>query len=98
MYLGRIVEIGAPDDIVERPPHPYTRALIQPSPSGPRQGSHLRALPIRGEIPSASAVPQGCRFHPRCVFATKECSSLPSPGWSMSDPGHRAACRRWKDI
>ncbi|HVP17751.1 MAG TPA: ABC transporter ATP-binding protein, partial [Spirochaetia bacterium] len=99
MYLGRIAEIGTPDDIVDRPAHPYTRALIsavcEPTPG---RVQTIRELPIRGEIPSASAVPQGCRFHPRCVFATRECTLAPEPELVDVGPRHRAACRRWKEI
>jgi peptide/nickel transport system ATP-binding protein len=80
MYLGRIVQIGTPDDIVERPAHPYTRALIrtvcEPSPGRMRT---IKELPIRGEIFSAAAIPAGCRFHPRCIFATRECKIAPEP-------------------
>jgi peptide/nickel transport system ATP-binding protein len=99
MYLGRIVEIGTPDDIVDRPAHPYTRALIsavcEPSPG---RVATIRKLPIHGEIPSAAAIPSGCRFHPRCIFATEECRRAPEPELADVGPGHRAACRRWKEI
>jgi peptide/nickel transport system ATP-binding protein len=99
MYLGRIVEVGTPDDVVDHPAHPYTRALIQavcePVPGRVRA---LKELPIRGEIPSAAAVPPGCRFHPRCVYAVPECSALAEPELTEVGPGHEAACRRWKEI
>ena len=99
MYLGRIVEIGTPDDIVDRPAHPYTRALIsavcEPSPG---RVATIRKLPIHGEIPSAAAIPSGCRFHPRCIFATEECRRAPEPELADVGPDHRAACRRWKEI
>jgi peptide/nickel transport system ATP-binding protein len=99
MYLGRIVETGSPDDIVERPAHPYTRALIQAvcEPSPGRVGV-VRELPIRGEVPSAAAIPGGCRFHPRCIFATDQCRMAPEPVLTEVGPGHQAACRRWKEI
>ncbi|OHD68017.1 MAG: oligopeptide ABC transporter ATP-binding protein [Spirochaetes bacterium RBG_13_68_11] len=99
MYLGRIVELGSPDDVVDHPVHPYTRALIaavcEPV-SG--QVDVIKQLPIKGEIPSAADIPPGCRFHPRCVFATKECSELPEPELETVGEGHQAACRRWKEI
>jgi peptide/nickel transport system ATP-binding protein len=99
MYLGRIVEIGAADDVVDRPVHPYTRALIA-AVCEPVSGrvSTIKQLPIKGEIPSAAAVPAGCRFHPRCIFATPECSEREEPELSPTWPGHLAACRRWKEI
>ncbi len=99
MYLGRIVEIGTPDDIVERPAHPYTRALIQAvCEPVPGRVKTIRELSIRGEIPSATAIPKGCRFHPRCVFATKECMQPPEPELEGVSAGHTVACRRWKEI
>ena len=99
MYLGRIVEIGTPDDVVDHPVHPYTRALIaavcEPV-SG--QVDVIKELPIKGEIPSAADIPAGCRFHPRCVFATGECSALAEPELETVGEGHQAACRRWREI
>ncbi len=99
MYLGRIVEIGGADRIVDGPVHPYTRALIAavPEPVSGRLHS-LKELPIKGEVPSASEVPKGCRFHPRCVFAAAECRQPPEPELESVGPGHFAACRKWKDI
>jgi oligopeptide/dipeptide ABC transporter ATP-binding protein len=59
MYLGRIVEVGTPGEILLRPRHPYTQALISVLPGG--QGTALG-----GEPPDPTAIPSGCRFHPRC--------------------------------
>jgi len=59
MYLGRIVEVGTPGQILLRPRHPYTQALISVLPGG--QGTALG-----GEPPDPTAIPPGCRFHPRC--------------------------------
>ncbi len=99
MYLGRIVEIGSPDDVVDHPVHPYTRALIAAvcEPVTGRVGV-LKDLPIRGEIPSAANIPRGCRFHPRCLYADSDCQKLPEPELAEIGPGHLAACRRWKEI
>ncbi len=99
MYLGRIVEIGSPDDVVDHPVHPYTRALIH-AVCEPVSGQVdvIKELPIKGEIPSAADIPPGCRFHPRCIFATRECSELAEPELQTVGEGHRAACRRWKEI
>jgi peptide/nickel transport system ATP-binding protein len=100
MYLGRIVEIGTPEELVERPAHPYTRALIaavcEPAPG---RVAVAKELPIKGEIPSAAAIPRGCRFHPRCVHARPECWELAEPALQpVSGQLHQAACRRWKEI
>jgi peptide/nickel transport system ATP-binding protein len=99
MYLGRIVEVGSADQVIERPRHPYTRALID-AVCEPVAGNvqRLKELPIRGEIPSAADIPRGCRFHPRCVFARPECEDMPEPELETVGPGHHAACRRLKEI
>jgi oligopeptide/dipeptide ABC transporter ATP-binding protein len=73
MYLGQIVEVGDTCDIFANPVHPYTRVLIDsvpvPDPEAVREHSILV-----GEIPSATAPPQGCRFHPRCPSRKDICS------------------------
>jgi oligopeptide/dipeptide ABC transporter ATP-binding protein len=64
MYLGRILEEGPTDAIMERPRHPYTQALIDAVrvPGRPRG----RKIVLAGEIPSPANPPSGCPFHPRC--------------------------------
>lgn len=72
MYLGKICEIGPVESVFAAPHHPYTAALLEAIPSlQPRQRLR-RAAPL-GEPPSPLAVPQGCRFHPRCPRATDTC-------------------------
>jgi peptide/nickel transport system ATP-binding protein len=99
MYLGRIVEIGSQDEVIDHPLHPYTKALIEAvcEPEPGRVGT-LRDLKVKGEIPSASDIPSGCRFHPRCMFATEDCAALPEPELADSGGGHMQACRRWKEL
>jgi peptide/nickel transport system ATP-binding protein len=63
MYLGRIVEVGSVADVLLRPQHPYTRALISVLPDGQRD--RPRTV-LTGEPPDPTAIPAGCRFHPRC--------------------------------
>jgi oligopeptide/dipeptide ABC transporter ATP-binding protein len=63
MYLGRIVEVGRVEDVLLRPQHPYTRALLDAVPSTSEKG--VTAV-LGGEPPDPTAIPQGCRFHPRC--------------------------------
>jgi oligopeptide/dipeptide ABC transporter ATP-binding protein len=66
LYLGRIVEIGPSADLVRAPAHPYTQALLAVSGSDERDGATRDRDVLPGETPSASNVPPGCRFHPRC--------------------------------
>jgi len=107
MYLGRIVEIGPADDVIDSSAHPYTKALID-AVCEPVSGrvNRLKELRIKGEIPSAADIPAGCRFHPRCIFAQRECwemkepelEAVRQPGLGAAGEGHFAACRRWKII
>jgi len=99
MYLGRIVEMGAADDIIDNPLHPYTKALIEAVPE-PSTGKVdvVKELPISGEIPSPANIPSGCRFHTRCPYAKPECSELPEPELQDVGNGHLHACRRYKEL
>ncbi len=71
MYLGRIMELGAADEVINDPRHPYTRALVSvmPSPEPPAPGRRARRVILEGETPDAGHIPSGCRFHPRCPMA-----------------------------
>ena len=62
MYLGRIVEIGPAEEVLQRPTHPYTKALLDVVP----EAGGLERPILRGEPPDPTRVPEGCRFHPRC--------------------------------
>ncbi len=66
LYLGRVVEIGRSSDVVAAPAHPYTKALLEVSADEDRLSSDDPVAILPGETPSASRVPPGCRFHPRC--------------------------------
>jgi peptide/nickel transport system ATP-binding protein len=94
MYLGRIVEYGPAREVVRRPQHPYTKALLSVVPQrDPRQRSAPQIL--AGETPDPVDVPAGCRFHPRCPVAEDRCRSedpqLRLPAGAAS-PAHQAAC------
>ncbi|WP_435166023.1 dipeptide ABC transporter ATP-binding protein [Paenibacillus glycanilyticus] len=71
MYLGKLVEIAPSDELFRQPAHPYTKLLIESIPQ-PVPGQRGTAS-IQGEIPSPANPPSGCRFHPRCPFATERC-------------------------
>ncbi|TDC88447.1 ABC transporter ATP-binding protein [Actinomadura sp. 7K507] len=90
MYLGKTCELAAGADLVERPAHPYTRALLASVPRGP-----LRLAPdeetASGEPPSPAAPPSGCRFRTRCPKADARCASE-EPLMRPIGPGHWVAC------
>ena len=88
MYAGRIVEIGKKDDVLQRPSHPYTEALVNSVPKvfGDRQ--ILNSIP--GNPPSG-VWPTGCRFHPRCKYAFDLCKEK-EPRLLKSKTGSEAAC------
>src|SRR5262245_27982699 len=75
MYAGRIVELGPAAQVLRRPRHPYTRALLA---AMPRPGAGL-PVPLDGELPSLAPPPPGCAFAPRCPLAQPGCASGPSP-------------------
>jgi len=73
MYLGRIVEIGPTRKIIMDPTHPYTKALVAAVPV-PDPETKIGEIPIKGEVPlNPIDLPPGCRFHPRCPYATEKC-------------------------
>ena len=105
MYLGRIVEMGTPDEIIDNPQHPYTKALVAAvCDLGPGKVNKVKEVPILGEIPSASKIPSGCRFHPRCPFAKDECRNLNEPELEaavingVKNEAHTVACRRYLEL
>ena len=102
MYLGRIVEIGDTETVLERPEHPYTRALLSVVP----EIQQIEPIVLTGETPDPARIPHGCRFHPRCpAYASGEAAAagvadqcvgqdLPLLSAGHDEPGgaHRAAC------
>lgn len=92
MYLGRIVEHGPTDEILLRPKHPYTQALIAAVPTPDPKGRwRIKEVPIIGEVPNAISIPPGCRFHPRCLYAMNICKSEDPPFFGVG-PKHYSAC------
>ena len=74
MYLGNLVELASSKDLYDKPLHPYTRALLSAIPiADPRTGRERKRIKLEGELPSPMDVPKGCRFAPRCVYATDRC-------------------------
>ncbi len=89
MYAGKIAESGTASEIVSAPRHPYTKMLIESIPS--LYGKERVLKPIPGSPPLLEMMPSGCRFHPRCPFATQECRESEPPEVRFSDT-HSAAC------
>lgn len=78
MYLGDVVELGPTEQVIHEPAHPYTEALLDsvpdPDPDVQRAGTE-----IGGDVPDPVDLPSGCRFHPRCKYATEECRASEPP-------------------
>jgi len=89
MYAGKMVEVARSHDLFQRPYHPYTRALISSFPRlrGPKQP----LASLVGDPPDLISPPTGCRFHPRCPYATAVCREKEPPLESHGS-GHQAAC------
>jgi oligopeptide/dipeptide ABC transporter ATP-binding protein len=92
MYLGRLVELGAAQDVITDPRHPYTRALLSAVPV-PQPGQARERIVLAGDVPSPSNPPTGCPFHPRCQHPLKDtdCAVI-EPPLAEKAPLHFAAC------
>jgi peptide/nickel transport system ATP-binding protein len=90
MYLGSVVELGSAADIFSRPAHPYTQALISAVPV-PDLTTRRQRIVLTGDVPSPINPPSGCRFHPRCRFATERCR-VERPVLSNLDSQRVVAC------
>ena len=93
MYAGQIVESASALELLRRPLHPYTRALMN---SAPRLGATVKRLSaIPGNVPSPGAMPPGCRFHPRCFMAQPACAEQ-APALVQVEAGRWVRCPLWK--
>ena len=90
MYLGSIVEIGPTKTVLNDPRHPYTQALISVIPV-PNPRRRRKRMILAGEIPNPMDLPSGCRFHPRCPLASRQCSQM-EPQLESVDAVHQVAC------
>ncbi len=90
MYLGKLVELTASENLYAEPLHPYTQALLSSVPV-PDPTFEREQLILSGDIPSASNPPSGCAFHTRCPFKMEECSRV-VPKMQEVKTGHYVAC------
>jgi len=94
MYLGLVVELSPADPLYEQPIHPYTEALISAIPAietDDEAGAPRERIVLEGEVPSPIDPPAGCRFHPRCAYATEICT-VERPPLADHGNGRFAAC------
>jgi peptide/nickel transport system ATP-binding protein len=92
MYLGKVIEGGSSLDVYARPGHPYTSALLASVPSADPRIEALREAPVlKGDIPSPTNPPSGCRFRTRCPQAMEICA-VNEPATVALSSGHSAAC------
>jgi len=74
MYLGKFVEKGKVGTVLDDPLHPYSKALLKAVPEPkPELVNEFKELPLKGEVPDATNLPSGCRFHPRCPYSEEIC-------------------------
>ncbi len=95
MYAGRVVEIGKTQDIFYHPRHPYTLGLIRAVPTVVGGFEELFSIP--GSPPDLINLPTGCKFHPRCSFATEQCKRE-EPELETVGDHHQAACWHWREV
>lgn len=93
MYLGQFVELGAADDVLSAPLHPYTRALVSAVPR-PQPRRRRDRIVLKGDLPSPETPPGGCRFHTRCPLAEPRCRQEPPQLRDLGAPAapHYASC------
>ena len=95
MYAGYIVEFGDVRSIFNWPNHPYTKGLLKTIPKITKKREKLDVIP--GLVPNLITPPSGCRFHPRCKYATDECKKNPPPLVEV-EKNHFVACHHHEDV
>jgi oligopeptide transport system ATP-binding protein len=90
MYLGRLAEMGATEQLFAAPKHPYTQALLSAVPSVKRRKTQSRMV-LSGDVPTPFNPPVGCRFNTRCPMVMDKCREV-EPTWQDTGNGHFVAC------
>ena len=96
MYMGNVIESGTAREVLKKPAHPYTQALLASIPILGR-GKDQQIEPIRGMTPDPYNRPPGCQFEPRCDFACDKCREA-MPDEDIREGTHMARCYRWKEV
>ena len=91
MYLGKIVELGACDEVYDQPLHPYSKALISAAPVPDPEADRSTRIILQGDLPSPANPPAGCRFNTRCPMVQDRCRSE-EPALREVTAGHFSAC------
>jgi peptide/nickel transport system ATP-binding protein len=94
LYAGRVAESADTLTIFRKPLHPYTLALLK---AVPRVDEKVELEPIPGNVPNLIYPPSGCRFHPRCKYATDICKEKVPPLEEVHE-GHSTACHHWSEL
>lgn len=90
MYVGKMVELAETQELLNRPRHPYTEALLSAVPVPEPHRKRTRIL-LQGEVANPANPPGGCYFHPRCQYATEKCAEE-TPQWREISSDHYVAC------
>ncbi len=96
MYVGRIVELAATEELLQHPLHPYTEALLSAIPPADPDNK-VERIKLQGEVPSPANPPSGCIFHPRCGYVKDRCNQE-TPGLEEVEPGHFVACHFAREL
>ena len=99
LYAGQVVEFGNAATLLDKPLMPYTDALLKSIPrlgSSSQAGYRIEAIP--GNVPNASALPEGCAFHPRCRHFEHSLCDADEPSLESADPTRLVRCFRWRDV
>ena len=94
MYLGEIVELGTTEEIFTNPKHPYTKILLESAPSFSKKEKNLT---LKGDLPSPTNLPSGCKFHTRCPYAMEKCK-ISSPQKTLLSQTHYTNCYLYENL
>jgi peptide/nickel transport system ATP-binding protein len=96
MYVGRMVELAATEELFGAPKHPYTAALLSAAPE-PDPRARSKRIILQGEVANPASPPSGCYFHPRCPHAVDRCKTE-TPAWREVTPARFVACHRAEEL